>query len=148
MGALVPATMRDQNKAYLYAIATVLLWSTVATAFKITLRYLDPLQLLLYACLASVCTLALIIVIQGKGSLIFSYSRKQYLKSLLFGLLNPCLYYMILFKAYDLLPAQEAPAPELHLGHYTLAPLHSFIETTRETAGNPRRIRVLFQASW
>ncbi len=108
MGALVPATMRDQNKAYLYAIATVLLWSTVATAFKITLRYLDPLQLLLYACLASVCTLALIIVIQGKGSLIFSYSRKQYLKSLLFGLLNPCLYYMILFKAYDLLPAQEA----------------------------------------
>ncbi|MDE2998479.1 MAG: DMT family transporter [Gemmatimonadota bacterium] len=100
--------MRDQNKAYLYAIATVLLWSTVASAFKITLRYLDPLQLLFYACLASTCTLALIIVIQGKASLIFSCSRKQYLKSLLLGLLNPCLYYVILFKAYDLLPAQEA----------------------------------------
>ncbi|MDE2887672.1 MAG: DMT family transporter [Gemmatimonadota bacterium] len=100
--------MRDQNKAYLYAIATVLLWSTVASAFKITLRYLDPLQLLFYACLASVCTLALIVVFQGKGSLIFSYAKTQYLKSLLLGLLNPCLYYMILFKAYDLLPAQEA----------------------------------------
>lgn len=100
--------MRDQNKAYLYALATVLLWSTVASAFKITLRYLAPLQLLLYASLASACTLALIVVIQGNGSLIFSYSKRQYLKSLLLGLLNPCLYYVILFKAYDLLPAQEA----------------------------------------
>ncbi len=100
--------MRDQNKAYLYAIATVLLWSTVASAFKISLRYLDPLQLLFYASLASACTLALIIVIQGKRSLILSYSKPQYLKSLLLGLLNPCVYYLILFKAYDLLPAQEA----------------------------------------
>ena len=102
------ASMRDQKKAYLYAIATVLLWSTVASAFKITLRYLDPLQLLFYASLASACTLALTVVIQGKGSLIFSYSKRQYLKSLLLGLLNPSLYYVILFKAYDLLPAQEA----------------------------------------
>ena len=100
--------MRDQKKAYLYAIATVLLWSTVASAFKITLRYLDPLQLLFYASLASACTLALAAVIQGKGSLIFSYSKRQYLKSLLLGLLNPSLYYVILFNAYDLLPAQEA----------------------------------------
>lgn len=100
--------MRDQKKAYLYAMATVLLWSTVASAFKITLRYLDPLQLLFYASLASTGALALTVVIQGKGSLIFSYSRRQYLKSLLLGLLNPSLYYAILFKAYDLLPAQEA----------------------------------------
>ena len=100
--------MRDQNKAYLYAITTVLLWSTVASAFKISLRYLAHLQLLFYAGLASSCTLALLIVIQGKQSLVFTYSKKQYLKSLLLGLLNPCLYYLILFKAYDLLPAQEA----------------------------------------
>ena len=100
--------MRDQNKAYLYAVATVLLWSTVASAFKITLRYLDPLQLLLYASLASTSTLALIVIIQGKLRLALSYSKQQYLKSLLLGLLNPCLYYVILFKAYDLLPAQEA----------------------------------------
>ncbi len=108
MVAPVSASMRDQNKAYLFAIATVLLWSTVASAFKITLRYLDPLQLLFYASLASAFTLALIVAIQGKRSLIFSYSKRQYLKSLLLGLLNPCLYYVILFKAYDLLPAQEA----------------------------------------
>ncbi|MCE2440354.1 MAG: DMT family transporter [Candidatus Latescibacteria bacterium] len=100
--------MRDQNKAYLYAFATVLLWSTVASAFKITLRYLDPLQLLLYASLASTSTLALTVIIQGKLRLALSYSKQQYLKSLLLGLLNPCLYYVILFKAYDLLPAQEA----------------------------------------
>ena len=100
--------MRDQNKAYLYAIATVLLWSTVASAFKISLRYLDPLQLLFYSVLVSTCTLAIIVVIQGKQSLVFSYSKHQYWKSLLLGLLNPCVYYFVLFKAYDLLPAQEA----------------------------------------
>lgn len=101
-------SMRDQNKAYLYAIATVLLWSTVASAFKISLRYLDPLQLLLYAGLASTLTLGLIVIIQGKQRLVFSCSKQQVLKSILLGLLNPCLYYLILFKAYDLLPAQEA----------------------------------------
>ena len=41
--------MHDQKKAYLYGLATVLLWSTVASAFKLALRYLDPAQLLLYA---------------------------------------------------------------------------------------------------
>lgn len=100
--------MRDQKKACLYAIATVLLWSTVASAFKISLRYLEPLQLLFYSGLASTLTLALIVIIQGKQALVFSYSKQQYLKSILLGLLNPCLYYLILFKAYDLLPAQEA----------------------------------------
>lgn len=40
--------------------------------------------------------------------LIFSYSLKQYLRSLMLGILNPFLYYLVLFKAYDLLPAQEA----------------------------------------
>jgi len=100
--------MKNQQKAYLYAIATVLLWSTVASAFKITLRYLEPIQLLLYASLVSTATLGLILVLQGKTSLLFSCSGRQYLHSLQLGLLNPFLYYLILFKAYDLLPAQVA----------------------------------------
>lgn len=39
--------MRPQSRAYLYGLATVLLWSTVASDFKLALRHLDPLQLLL-----------------------------------------------------------------------------------------------------
>jgi len=100
--------MQDQSKAYLFGIITVLMWSTVASAFKISLRYLDTFQLLLYSSLVSVICLAVILLIQGKFLLIFSYSKNQYLQAFGLGVLNPLLYYLILFKAYDLLPAQEA----------------------------------------
>ena len=100
--------MRDQSKAYLYGMATVLLWSTVASAFKLSLRYLDYTQLLLYASIVSLFGLMVILVLEGKIKLLFSYSSRQYLRSMLLGFLNPFLYYVVLLKAYDLLPAQEA----------------------------------------
>jgi drug/metabolite transporter (DMT)-like permease len=100
--------MENQQKAYLYGIATVMLWSTVASAFKISLRYLDPIQLLLYAALISTMILSLILLIQHRISILFSFSPSQYLHSFKVGLLNPFLYYLVLFKAYDLLPAQVA----------------------------------------
>lgn len=102
--------MQQQGQAYLFGLAAVLCWSTVATAFKLSLRYLDPIQLLLYSCLASIVVLALVLGAQGRFGLLFSYSRREYLQSLGLGLLNPLLYYLILLKAYDLLPAQEAQA--------------------------------------
>lgn len=98
----------NQKKAYMYGITTVLLWSTVASAFKLSLRYLDHLQLLLYSNIVSIVVLTVILFLQGKTRLIFSYSGRQYLRSMMFGFLNPFLYYTILLKAYDLLPAQEA----------------------------------------
>ena len=52
--------------------------------------------------------LSVILVAQGRWRLVLSYSGRQYAQSLALGLLNPFLYYLILFKAYDLLPAQEA----------------------------------------
>ncbi len=100
--------MYNQKKAYMYGITTVLLWSTVASAFKLSLRYLDPIQLLLYSNMVSILALIAILALQGKTRLVFSCSRKQYLRSMALGFLNPFLYYMVLFKAYDLLPAQEA----------------------------------------
>ncbi len=100
--------MYNERRASLYGILTVLLWSTVASAFKLSLRYLDHYQLLLYSSVVSILVLAAILVLKGKISLIFSYSLNQYLRALILGLLNPFLYYLVLFKAYDLLPAQEA----------------------------------------
>jgi drug/metabolite transporter (DMT)-like permease len=98
----------DQKKAYLFGLATVLLWSTVASAFKISLRYLDHIQLLLYATFFSILILSAILAVQGRFGALFGFTRRQYLQSVAFGFLNPFLYYLILFKAYDLLPAQEA----------------------------------------
>jgi|TARA_B100000315_G_scaffold260588_2_gene323219 hypothetical protein len=100
--------LTNQQKAYLYAVITVLFWSTVATAFKLSLNHLDPFQLLLFACITSTILLGGILTFQGKLREIFNYTNKQYLHSLLAGFMNPFLYYLILFKAYVLLPAQVA----------------------------------------
>ncbi|MBA7501397.1 hypothetical protein ES705_09956 [subsurface metagenome] len=100
--------MANQKKAYLYAALVVLIWSTVASVFKISLRYLNYLQLLFYASFISLLILFIILIIQNKLSLLKKYSKKDYLHSALLGFLNPFLYYIVLFKAYSLLPAQQA----------------------------------------
>ncbi len=100
--------MPDQRKATRYGLATVAMWSTVATAFKLSLAHLTPLQLLLYASLASCLVLELVLAATGRLGALFALSRPQWRRSMLLGALNPFLYYTILFAAYDLLPAQEA----------------------------------------
>ena len=101
-------TLNKQTKAYLYTIATVLLWSTVASAFKITLRELDYIQLLFFASMASLISLFIVLLLQGKVNQLFKTDWKGLQYSAVLGLLSPTLYYLVLFKAYDLLPAQEA----------------------------------------
>ncbi len=100
--------MQSQRKAILYGLSAVLLWSTVATAFKLSLRHFSPIELLLYSGSFSTLLLGTILLAQGKLKLIFQCHRQEYLLSLFMGLLSPFLYYLILFKAYDLLPAQQA----------------------------------------
>lgn len=100
--------MANQKKAYLYGAVTVLLWSTVATAFKLALEHLTPVQLLFWSALVSTLALGCIVAAQGKLALVFSGTRRDYVRSLCLGALNPFLYYLVLFEAYDRLPAQEA----------------------------------------
>lgn len=100
----------NEKKALVYALMAVAMWSTVATAFKIALEYLSPAQLLLLAAVFSTLILMLVVTWQKKWSLLFQLSRRQVLSSVVFGLLNPGAYYLVLFAAYDLLPAQEAQA--------------------------------------
>ena len=100
--------MQKQQQAYIYAISAILLWSTAATAFKIALRYMDFIQLLFYATATSTIISFFILIVQGKHRLIFKQNRKQLLTSIGIALLNPFGYYLILLKAYSLLPAQIA----------------------------------------
>jgi drug/metabolite transporter (DMT)-like permease len=100
--------MEKQKQAYLYGITAVFFWSTVASAFKVSLRYLDFLQLLFFSTIASIVILFVILVVQNKLSLLKQNSPKDYLRSAILGFLNPFLYYVVLLKAYSLLPAQEA----------------------------------------
>jgi len=106
----VSSISKSQRKATYYGLATVLCWSTVATAFKLSLNYLSPLQLILVASLVSWLFLVAMLLVQGRFKELFQMSRRDYLASALFGLMNPALYYFLLFSAYDALPAQEAQA--------------------------------------
>lgn len=98
---------KNQSKSYIFALSAVLLWSTVASAFKLTLAYFDALQLLLYASCFSLYVFFIVLGYQKKFYLLFSYSKKIYFQLALLGLINPFMYYLILFRAYELLPAQE-----------------------------------------
>jgi len=96
------------NKAYLYAGITVFFWATIATAFKIALRYVNYVELVLYCSITTVIILFFILLFQGRLKEPFRVSRAHYINSLILGFVNPFLYYLILFKAYSLLPAQIA----------------------------------------
>jgi drug/metabolite transporter (DMT)-like permease len=100
--------MTDKGRAYLLALTVVFFWSTVASAFKLSLRYLSVIELLLYSTFFSTAVLFLIIVLQKKMPLIKALKKRDYLYSMLLGFLNPFLYYLVIFKAYSLLPAQIA----------------------------------------
>ena len=100
--------MEKQKRAYLYTSAVVLFWSTVASAFKISLRYLDVVPLLFYASVVSTVALFVYLLLRKKLNLLKAFSKKDYVYSALLGFLNPFLYYVVLFKAYSILPAQEA----------------------------------------
>jgi drug/metabolite transporter (DMT)-like permease len=100
--------MEKQTRAYLCASAAVLFWATSASAFKISLRYIDVFSLLFYASVTSTVAFFVYILISKRLGLLKSLSGKDYMYSALLGFLNPFLYYAVLFKAYSILPAQEA----------------------------------------
>jgi drug/metabolite transporter (DMT)-like permease len=100
--------MNSTNKAYLFAALAVFFWSTVATAFKIALRDLDVIQLIFFASAVTVLVLFVLLLVQGKTGLLFRQSKRDITRSVLLGAFNPLFYYIVLFKAYSLLPAQLA----------------------------------------
>ena len=102
--------MTNNTKACCYALATALLWSTIATAFKTALQHLDPTQLVFWSVATSTVLLTMIVMMQGKAGLIASQFCQTPKLFLLLGFLNPFLYHVALFGAYDLLPAQQAQA--------------------------------------
>ena len=100
--------MSSSKKAFIYAGIAIFFWSTVATAFKIALREYDFIQLIFYASGVTVLLLFMVLVFQKKTGLILKQTRRQWVNSLLMGAFNPLFYYLVLFKAYSLLPAQVA----------------------------------------
>ena len=100
--------MKNEPKAYIFAGLTILCWSTVATAFKFGLRYQGPFSLLAGAALVTFIILLITLLTQGKLPLLRQMNGAEIAYSAALGLLNPFFYYLVLFKAYNMLPAQVA----------------------------------------
>jgi len=96
------------KKSYFYAGLAVLFWSTIPTVFKIGLGELAVIPMLTIATLVSTFALFLIVIIGKKWDLLRKTSAKELLFSAFLGLINPTIYYIILLKAYKLLPGQVA----------------------------------------
>jgi drug/metabolite transporter (DMT)-like permease len=100
--------LKNAPKAYLFAGLAVLFWSTAAAAFKLTLEEINFIQVLFFSTLTSCIILFLILLFQRKLHLLRNTTGQDYLYSAILGFLNPFLYYLVLLKAYSLLPAQVA----------------------------------------
>ncbi|MEM8768932.1 MAG: DMT family transporter [Pseudomonadota bacterium] len=92
-----------ERDALLFGLGAVLLWSTVATGFKLGLAVMAPVQLLFLGTCLSAIIFAAAAAPRGWPR------REPVLKDgILFGIVNPVLYYLVLLEAYDRLPAQIA----------------------------------------
>lgn len=101
---------KKKLSAYILAGMAVLLWSTISTAFKLSLIYQTPIQLLLGASFFSVVVITVFVLLQKKTGLLLKGNLRDIIRSAILGFLNPFLYYTVLLEAYDRLPAQEAQA--------------------------------------
>ena len=72
--------MVNQKQAYLYALSAVLLWSTMASAFKLALRYLDSVELLVFSEAFSVVILAVVLISSREFGQVFQCTLKEYLR--------------------------------------------------------------------
>jgi drug/metabolite transporter (DMT)-like permease len=102
--------MKPERRALIFALLAVLLWSTVATAFKLALETLSPRWLLALASVTSWLFLTAYLVQQRRFRQALSAIKDSPLLFLRQGMINPLFYYLVLFQAYALLPAQQAQA--------------------------------------
>jgi drug/metabolite transporter (DMT)-like permease len=100
--------MTRVKQSYIYAGLAVLFWSTIPTVFKIGLGELDVLTMLTIATFTSTIVLFVLLISLKKFDLFKKTTGAQLLSSAFLGLLNPFFYYIILLKAYRLLPGQVA----------------------------------------
>ena len=100
--------MTPAGKSYLYAGLAVLFWSTIPTVFKIGLGETGIIPMLSIATFTSAIALLVILIAAGKWNLLLKTTGRELAVSMILGFINPFVYYIILLKAYRLLPGQVA----------------------------------------
>jgi len=130
--------MDGNSQAVVRALGAVVLWSTAASAFRLSLDHGTPWQVLLVASASS--TLVFLVAFRHGGG---GFTRRDLRAASLRGALNPFLYYLVLLSAYDGLPAQVAMVVN-YLWPLTLTLLAVPLLGQRLTAGAMGGIAVSF----
>ncbi len=99
-----------RGRAVLLALATVVCWSTVATGFKLALERVSAFELVAGSSFFAAVFLlpAVFRERRERAGAVWGVRPGWWIRIAVLGFLNPFLYYLVLFSAYDLLPARFA----------------------------------------
>ncbi len=100
--------MKSSTRSVMLGGVAVLSWSTVATAFKIALSHMSVFEMLFVACASSLAIFTIWMTITRSWRELKSLTPTLWARFALLGLVAPTAYYLVLFTAYDYLPAQIA----------------------------------------
>lgn len=100
--------MNKGSRPVVLASVAVLSWSTVATAFKVALQSMSTFEMLFVACATALMIFTAWMLATGAWHELRLLTTKLYMRFALLGLIAPVVYYLMLFQAYDMLPAQIA----------------------------------------
>lgn len=121
-----------------YGLASVVLWSTAATAFKLALAGSGPCMVVLSASVVSLAFLAVLCASTGAR-----LTWRIMMEALPRGVLNPFVYYLVLLEAYDRLPAQIAMVVN-YLWPVVLVLLHAALGRRRLRSGSLLAVLISF----
>lgn len=100
--------MRKSARPVILASMAVLSWSTVATAFKVALQTMTTFEMLFVACATSLIIFTVWMLVTGAWHELRLLTPALWMRFAILGLIAPVTYYLMLFAAYALLPAQIA----------------------------------------
>jgi len=100
--------MNNQTKPVVLGAFAVLSWSTVATAFKIALEQLSVFEMVFVATATALAIFTVWMCATRSWGVLRRLPAKVWCRFAVLGFVAPVAYYLILFSAYDYLPAQIA----------------------------------------
>lgn len=99
---------KNSARPVMLASVAVLSWSTVATAFKVALMSMTTFEMLFVACITALIIFTVWMLVTGSWHELRLLTPSLWARFALLGLIAPVVYYLMLFEAYNLLPAQIA----------------------------------------
>ena len=100
--------MKTSARSVVLGGVAVLSWSTVATAFKVALSHMTVFEMLFVACASALLIFTVWMTLTRSWGELKKLDAPLWGRFALLGLVAPVAYYLVLFSAYDYLPAQVA----------------------------------------